>query len=56
MSFKLIKKSSKSEARLGSLQTKHGLIKTPFFMSIATRGSVKALTTEDIKKLGGQII
>jgi len=56
MSFKLVKKSSKSEARLGSLQTKHGLIKTPFFMSIATRGSVKALTTEDIKKLGGQII
>ena len=54
--FKLIKKSTKSQARLGILTTSRGKIQTPFFMPIATRGSVKSLTSEDIKKLGAQIV
>jgi len=56
MSFKIINKSQKSLARIGTLKTKHGVIKTPFFMPIATRGSVKSLTSEDLKKLGAQIV
>ena len=56
MSFKIINKSQKSLARIGTLKTKHGVIKTPFFMPIATRGSVKSLTSEDLKKLGTQIV
>ncbi len=54
--FKIIKKSQKSKARLGKLRTKHGLIETPFFMPIATRGSVKALTSNDLNSLNNQII
>ncbi len=54
--FKLLKQSNKSQARLGKLITPHGKIDTPFFMPIATKGSVKALTSDDLKQLSSQII
>lgn len=56
MNFRLIKTSKKSQARLGILKTAHGAIHTPFFMPIATRGSVKALRSADLKKIGAKII
>jgi len=56
MAFILLKTSKKTQARLGILKTAHGQIQTPFFMPIATKGSVKALRSEDIKKLGAEII
>lgn len=43
-------------ARRGTLQTSHGSIETPFFMPIATKGSVKAVTPEELRALGAQII
>ncbi|NMB48631.1 tRNA guanosine(34) transglycosylase Tgt [Candidatus Kuenenbacteria bacterium] len=54
--FKLSKQSKKSSARFGILTTPHGEIETPFFMPIATKGSVKALATEDLKNLGADIV
>ena len=54
--FKIIKQSNLSQARLGQLKTPHGTIETPFFMPIATKGSVKAAQAEDIKDLGAQIL
>lgn len=54
--YKITKKSNKSSARIGKLQTKHGVINTPFFMPIATKGSVKALTSDDMRDLGAQIL
>lgn len=56
MPFKLLKKSKKSQARLGKLKTAHGTLKTPFFMPIATKGAVKNLTADDIKELGSGIL
>ncbi len=56
MSFKLIKKSKKSSARLGEIETKHGSIQTPCFMPIATCGSVKSVDSVEMEKLGAQII
>ncbi|MFA6227994.1 MAG: tRNA guanosine(34) transglycosylase Tgt [Patescibacteria group bacterium] len=56
MAFKLLKKSKKSQARLGKLKTAHGIIKTPFFMPIATKGAVKNLTAADVKDLGSPIL
>ena len=56
MSFRLLKNSKYSKARLGVLKTAHGEIKTPFFMPIATRGSVKTLTPAEIKELGAEIV
>jgi queuine tRNA-ribosyltransferase len=43
-------------ARLGRLTTSHGVIDTPVFMPVGTLGSVKSLTTEQLKALGPQII
>ncbi|MFN3301633.1 MAG: tRNA guanosine(34) transglycosylase Tgt [Patescibacteria group bacterium] len=54
--FVITKKSKKSKARVGRLKTIHGVIKTPFFMPIATRGAIKNLTSEELKNLGTEII
>lgn len=54
--FKLIKESSDSMARLGELKTPHGIVETPVFMPVGTRATVKAMTPEELKDLGSQII
>jgi len=56
MSFRIIKKSKKTSARLGILKTKHGIIKTPCFMPIATAGSIKSIDSIEINKMGAQVI
>ncbi len=43
-------------ARTGVLQTAHGAIETPVFMPVGTQASVKALASEDVERLGAQII
>ncbi|NQV12493.1 tRNA guanosine(34) transglycosylase Tgt [Candidatus Uhrbacteria bacterium] len=48
--FELIKQSSASKARRGELKTTHGTLQTPFFMTIATKGAVKALDVNDLKR------
>jgi len=42
-SYELIKKSSKSRARVGVIHTPHGDINTPGFVSVATNGALKAV-------------
>jgi len=51
-SFKILKKSQKSKARLGLIKTPHGVIHTPAFLPVATQGSVKTLCFQDIEKIG----
>lgn len=53
MYFKLL---SSTPIRRGVLTLPHGTVQTPFFMPIATRGAVKSLAPDDIKKLGAEII
>ncbi len=55
MVYNLIKKL-KNGVRVGELTTPHGTIKTPFFMPVATQGSVKSVSSEDLKNLGAQIV
>jgi queuine tRNA-ribosyltransferase len=43
-------------ARLGSLTTPHGTIDTPQFMPVGTQATVKALTPEDLRRAGVQVI
>lgn len=53
--FKIIKKSeSMPLARVGEIVTPHGVIQTPTFIPVGTKASVKTLTPEMIKSLGGQ--
>ncbi len=52
--FKLEKNLGK--ARAGEFSTAHGVVKTPIFMPVGTKASLKALDSLDIKKTQAQII
>ncbi|AEM78583.1 tRNA guanosine(34) transglycosylase Tgt [Thermoanaerobacter wiegelii] len=54
--YHLIKKDSKNKARLGILETPHGIIETPVFMPVGTQATVKSMTPEELKEIGATII
>ncbi len=54
--FEILKKDRDTEARLGRIFTAHGTVETPAFMPVATQGSVKAMTPEEIEGLGFEIV
>lgn len=54
--FTLEKKSSQCKARTGTIETNHGVIKTPVFMPVGTRSTVKAMNNDELKSIGSQII
>jgi queuine tRNA-ribosyltransferase len=43
-------------ARAGILRTAHGEVRTPVFMPVGTKASVKSLTPSEVRELGAQII
>ena len=43
-------------ARRGELRTAHGVIQTPAFMPVGTRGAVKALTPRHLEEIGAEMI
>jgi len=51
-SFRILKKSRKSQARLGIIKTPHGQIHTPAFLPVATQATVKSLTPADLRQIG----
>ncbi|MBE3592458.1 MAG: tRNA guanosine(34) transglycosylase Tgt [Thermoanaerobacter sp.] len=54
--YHLIKKDSKTKARVGILETPHGIIETPVFMPVGTQATVKSMTPEELKEIGATII
>ncbi|MDZ4164806.1 MAG: tRNA guanosine(34) transglycosylase Tgt [Smithellaceae bacterium] len=58
MDFKydLIKKDATCDARLGRISTPHGVIHTPVFMPVGTRGTVKAMTPAQLIELEVEVI
>lgn len=54
--FKIIKKSTKSYARLGILQTDHGEVETPTLVGVATQATVKTLTAQMIAPTQTQML
>ncbi|HHY30393.1 MAG TPA: tRNA-guanine transglycosylase, partial [Syntrophaceticus sp.] len=54
--FDLLKKSSKSKARLGVINTPRGKIHTPAFMPVGTQATVKTMTPDEVARLGAEII
>lgn len=56
LSFEIIKKDGKTNARTGKIITPHGVIHTPIFMPVGTQASVKAVKPEDVSELGAEII
>jgi queuine tRNA-ribosyltransferase len=43
-------------ARRGELKTPHGIVQTPAFMPVGTRGAVKSITQRDLEDLDAEII
>ena len=56
MSFTITARDPSSRARRGVLTTGHGVVNTPIFMPVGTRGSVKALSPRELEELGAEII
>ena len=50
MSFKIICCDKKSNARVGKLETSHGVINTPIFMPVGTLGTVKGIHQKELNK------
>ncbi len=54
--FKILKKSKHSWARLGLLETPHGVIETPSLVPVATQATVKTLSSEEVLKTKSQLL
>lgn len=54
--FRVIHQDAQTRARLGVLETPHGSVQTPVFMPVGTQASVKTMTPEEVRALGGEII
>ncbi|HEY0875782.1 MAG TPA: tRNA guanosine(34) transglycosylase Tgt [Vicinamibacterales bacterium] len=55
-SFQFTLEATDGVARRGELRTPHGVIQTPAFMPVGTRGAVKAITHRDLLDLDAEII
>ncbi|MEK7242957.1 MAG: tRNA-guanine transglycosylase, partial [Thermodesulfobacteriota bacterium] len=56
MEFTRIAKDPGCAARVGTIGTPHGDVRTPAFMPVGTQGAVKGLTPEQVRDLGADII
>jgi len=54
--FEIITKDKKSKARVGRITTAHGIIETPAFVPVGTKGTVKGLTPQDLREAEVQIL
>jgi queuine tRNA-ribosyltransferase len=54
LTFQLL--ATDGAARRGRLSTGHGLVETPVFMPVGTRGTVKSLTPDDVRESGARIV
>ena len=52
----IYQKTIHHQARLGTLETPHGIIQTPAFIFCATKAAMKGLTVEQMRQAGSQII
>jgi queuine tRNA-ribosyltransferase len=56
MNFKILKKSQRSNARIGLLETSHGVVETPAFVPVATHAVIKTLSSEEVEKTKSQLL
>jgi len=54
--FEVVHKDNNTAARTGRISTAHGVLETPVFMPVATRGAVKTLTPEELEGIGAEIV
>ena len=56
INFSILKRSKRSKARLGLLKTSHGIVETPAIVPVATQGTIKTLTTDQVQASGTQLL
>lgn len=56
MKLKIEIAATDGAARTGTVRTARGEFRTPLFMPVGTRGTVRAVTTADMERLGAEII
>ena len=56
MEFRVLHRCASGRARCGIITTPHGAFETPVFMPVGTQGSVKALSPDDLREVGGKIL
>ena len=54
--FEITNIDKTTQARVGRINTAHGVVNTPAFMPIGTKGAVKAITPQELKDNGADII
>ena len=54
--FKFHLKATFNKARTGFIETAHGDIRTPAFMPVGTRGTVKGMFPESVRQTGSDIV
>jgi queuine tRNA-ribosyltransferase len=54
--FEIIKKDKNTQARVGILKTAHGEVKTPVFLPVGSKGTVKSVRIDELKNWGAQMI
>ena len=54
--FSFTLRRTDGDARLGDLQTPHGVVRTPAFMPVGTQGTVKGVIHRDLEQLGADIL
>jgi queuine tRNA-ribosyltransferase len=56
LDFKINKKLSGKLGRAGEITTPHGVIQTPAFVVVGTKGTVKSLNPEQVRDAGAQVV
>jgi len=56
LSYQVLHADPNTAARVGRLALPHGELETPTFMAVGTAGSVKALTMEQVRTTGADIV
>src|SRR5579875_2134146 len=54
--FEIRTRATDTRARTGVLHLAHGAVRTPAFVPLATRGSVKTLEPRDVEALGYEMV
>ena len=54
--FRVVAAAPDSEARAGLLRTPHGEVRTPVFMPVGTRGTVRGVLPESLRAVGTQVV
>ncbi len=54
--FNITTTETDNNARFGQLHTKRGIINTPAFMPVGTNATVKAMSPDEMKELGAEIL